>query len=417
MEFFDKKQDVIDLQLTGYGKQLLSRGLFKPVYYAFSDDEVVYDARWVSGSNGDSQQSDIETRIQEETPRLKTQYRKVGAEKAIFNALNASSLYGAFSSILEVAETTEIKELELINTLASLNVDFAEAEKLLNNILGNKSFQNSYDPAWNALFYHGEISGSTPYYKKNDIFLPKIPQLNCTLKDRAYRTRGNLNPFDFSIESGEAIAKVAEVEKGLSQRANVLETGGETQPPGSSGVFFERFVGDVPKKEAVAGLALAAVLGLITEEQFNEALDKLTPALFIEKDFLFISLEEANVDFDRDNFMIEVYEVETIDNSDDGEERLTKMFFQNESQIGLTGEQGSVGDLILNRSVEEVFYFEVDQEINSQLACYLIGKDKSLKKQSLYVDNVFNCEDIFGDAGISIDPYTSLPEVDTGDVC
>ena len=64
-----------------------------------------------------------------------------------------------------------------------------------------------------------------------------------------------------------------------------------------------------------------------------------------------------------------------------------------------------------------MFYFEVDQEINSQLACYLIGKDKSLKKQSLYVDNVFNCEDITQEGGISIDPYTSLPEVDTGDVC
>ena len=59
---------------------MLSRGLFKPSYYAFSDDEVIYDARWVSGSNGDGEQSDIETRIQEETPRLKTQYRKVGAD-------------------------------------------------------------------------------------------------------------------------------------------------------------------------------------------------------------------------------------------------------------------------------------------------------------------------------------------------
>ena len=52
VEFFNKKQDVIDLQLTSYGKQLLSRGLFKPVYYAFSDDGVLYDKRWMSGSVG-----------------------------------------------------------------------------------------------------------------------------------------------------------------------------------------------------------------------------------------------------------------------------------------------------------------------------------------------------------------------------
>ena len=85
VEFFNKKQDVIDLQLTSYGKQLLSRGLFKPVYYAFSDDGVLYDNRWISGSVEEEQQSAVEQRIQEETPRLKTQYTKVGAERGIFN--------------------------------------------------------------------------------------------------------------------------------------------------------------------------------------------------------------------------------------------------------------------------------------------------------------------------------------------
>ena len=93
MEFFNKKQDVVDLQLTAYGKQLLSRGLFKPVYYAFSDDGIMYDGRWMTGSSGEINPSEAETRIQEETPRLKTQYRKVGAERAIFNAFDASSAY------------------------------------------------------------------------------------------------------------------------------------------------------------------------------------------------------------------------------------------------------------------------------------------------------------------------------------
>ena len=57
MEFFDKKQDVIDLQVTRYGKQLMSRGLFDPVYYCFSDDEVIYDNRWVSGTIHKEEQS------------------------------------------------------------------------------------------------------------------------------------------------------------------------------------------------------------------------------------------------------------------------------------------------------------------------------------------------------------------------
>jgi hypothetical protein len=44
--FLNKKEEVIDLKLTSYGKYLLSVGTFKPVYYAFYDDNVVYDAQY-----------------------------------------------------------------------------------------------------------------------------------------------------------------------------------------------------------------------------------------------------------------------------------------------------------------------------------------------------------------------------------
>jgi hypothetical protein len=415
MEFFNKKQDVIDLQLTGYGKQLLSRGLFKPVYYAFSDDGVIYDSQWISGSNGDAQQSDIETRIQEETPRLKTQYRKVGAEKAIFNSINASSFYAAATSIFEISEISEVtaenaeQVYELFQSLAS-NVGFAEAEKLIQSTLGTKSFQNSFDPAWTALFYHGEISGSTPHYQKNNILVPKIPQLNCTLTDRAYRMMAKYNPY-------ELLSKPKEVSEGLRQRENVLEIGGETQSPNTNGLFFEQVLGDI-LPEQMNKANLAGTEFELTQEQIDMILNDKRSSLFIEKDFLFISLEEANVDFGRDNFMIEVFEVDTVSNDGEGEEQLTKMFFQNESPVGFIGEKNKViSETIKNRAVEEVFYFEVDEQINSQLGCYLVGKDKSLKKQSLYVDSVFDCQDVLQGNGISIDPYTSLPEVNVGDAC
>ena len=42
MEFFNKKQDVIDLQLTNFGRHLLSKGKFKPVYYSFFNMDNVY---------------------------------------------------------------------------------------------------------------------------------------------------------------------------------------------------------------------------------------------------------------------------------------------------------------------------------------------------------------------------------------
>ena len=41
MSFFNKKEDVIEIQLTQHGKYLLSKGRFKPAYYAFYDDDII----------------------------------------------------------------------------------------------------------------------------------------------------------------------------------------------------------------------------------------------------------------------------------------------------------------------------------------------------------------------------------------
>ena len=44
MTFFNKKQEVLDIELTPYGELLLSEGVFKPEYYAFFDDNILYDS-------------------------------------------------------------------------------------------------------------------------------------------------------------------------------------------------------------------------------------------------------------------------------------------------------------------------------------------------------------------------------------
>ena len=49
-KFLNKKEQVYDLKLTSYGKYLLSIGRFKPVYYAFFDDNVLYDKTYTTGT-------------------------------------------------------------------------------------------------------------------------------------------------------------------------------------------------------------------------------------------------------------------------------------------------------------------------------------------------------------------------------
>ncbi len=85
MELFDRKEDVIDLQLTQHGKYLLSRGLLKPKYYSFYDDDVIYDSQY--GGFLESQ-SDTHKRIKSETIRTKAQYVFSGIETEFLKTPN-----------------------------------------------------------------------------------------------------------------------------------------------------------------------------------------------------------------------------------------------------------------------------------------------------------------------------------------
>ena len=69
MSFFDQKQEVMDVKLTQFGKNLMARGFFKPVYYQFFDDDILYNG---SCAGIVEEQSEAEVRILKNTPRLKT---------------------------------------------------------------------------------------------------------------------------------------------------------------------------------------------------------------------------------------------------------------------------------------------------------------------------------------------------------
>lgn len=71
MSFFDKKQDVVSIELTPYGRHLLSLGKLRPSYYAFFDDDVIYNLEAAGGTETSAQ---IKSRILSETPYLNPNY-------------------------------------------------------------------------------------------------------------------------------------------------------------------------------------------------------------------------------------------------------------------------------------------------------------------------------------------------------
>ncbi len=142
MSFFDSKEEVINIELTSYGKYLLSRGKFKPYYYAFFDDDILYDALY---ANVTESQNAIQERILNETPSLKPQNRFVGTEKTI--SRNPTLVLGG------------LDDLKFDEQQFSSEKNYA-----LTFPIGKSSYNSEYCPAWNARLISGTIFSTDNYF-------------------------------------------------------------------------------------------------------------------------------------------------------------------------------------------------------------------------------------------------------------
>ena len=135
MSFFDDKQEILKVELTTYGRYLMSRGKFRPVYYAFFDDDVLYDGEY---GGLDETQNSVQTRILEETPSLKPQTTFTSIEEAV--KLNT----------LLPTEAGKLKQEE-----AQISADKNYALSLP---LGKSSPISDYAPAWSFQMLKGSIN-------------------------------------------------------------------------------------------------------------------------------------------------------------------------------------------------------------------------------------------------------------------
>ncbi len=77
MTFFNKKEDVMKIELTPHGRNLLMKGELKPEYYAFFDDDILYDSQAGGFSENNTQ---TKVRILTDTPSLTPQTTHTGVE-------------------------------------------------------------------------------------------------------------------------------------------------------------------------------------------------------------------------------------------------------------------------------------------------------------------------------------------------
>jgi hypothetical protein len=212
MEFFNKKEEVLDVQLTEYGKYLLSQGRMKPAFYAFYDDEILYDIAAgpqgggtadpaISGSNTQAteNQKDTDRRIRYETPNLKAQSNTTGVETRV-------------KQFLKTVETNINKNALTVNSInfadAFENVpQFGQKFFAATDPIGTSDLKSQYDAAWAIMFMNNEISSSQDYYTVNltssaatlnNGVIREIPQLDIVLDYKTFYVDDSALPSDSS---------------------------------------------------------------------------------------------------------------------------------------------------------------------------------------------------------------------------
>tara|TARA_R110002020_G_scaffold72709_2_gene186937 strand:- start:815 stop:1756 length:942 start_codon:yes stop_codon:yes gene_type:complete len=106
MTFFNKKEDVLKIELTPHGRKLLSRGKLMPKYYSFLDDDVLYDITQGGGTENNSQ---TKNRILSETPYMKPQTNYKGVESSLSNEDNKSEQVTYLQQKIGTNNTAEVR--------------------------------------------------------------------------------------------------------------------------------------------------------------------------------------------------------------------------------------------------------------------------------------------------------------------
>jgi hypothetical protein len=200
MEFFNKKEEVLDFQLTEYGKYLMSLGILRPAYYAFFDDDIQYD---VSGSGYTENQNNAEPRIQSNTPRLKVAPTRTGAETRV-------------NSYLNIVTASWSPNSDPANKVEDFLVEAFEEKGRINSYpIGNSSLSSQYNAAWSVeILSKPEVSSSQRYLDDGGL-IENIPQIDIDVDYETFFREGALTSDSISGYVGGATRFFALNEKYL----------------------------------------------------------------------------------------------------------------------------------------------------------------------------------------------------------
>ena len=354
-KFLNKKEQVIDFQLTPYGKQRMSVGRLKPMYYSFFDDGIIYDSKY---ANFSEPQNDIQKRITDETQFL----------EGILSFTDIENFDPA-GEYLHVASGT-------VGVIAPEDIDISPLNKPIST---NK-------------FSYGNSIGDVKFSSENIQFAPANKIVACQGQIIKIKTFDDTN-YDFNIEPTVETL-------GLSSTSREFDI-----PQIDVDLFYTKIV-DKPSSAMFA-------------DTIQETINQTPPfadgnVIKLIKNDLVVYAEEINTELLGENYEVEVFEILTgsqfvkLDRKyfKNFEEQIVDGFmkFKNHDNYGLVDRNYD------NSAVE--YYFDVltDSQVDAKIAC---GCAESFSENSYYLDLDIDCENVGKMEELYFDIYGSVtvPEI------
>ena len=336
MRFLDPKEEVFKIQLTPYGVYLLSQGHFDPTYYAFFDDDILYDSSYLSGSGNTTElQNSIEDRILNQTPRFEGQTSFEGSDATVF-AKEPNLLEEIFPGIGKKLNDPSYS-IEILEKPVS--------QYMLQNPIARSAYHTDKAPFYNLQMITGAINSvstvgvsGSGYSGTGDTLDKNVPttfidQINIDLYNTINKNR---------------------VADGVAPTANIQDD-----------ELFDAFY--------------------VFEDGSSITYDKKR---------IFIKLEEGNTQFMKENFDIEIFDIieQTVD--DEKTEQLKKFSFTEDNKEPTAANVEYYFNLKLDNEIEDSYYCEALKDNPNKTKD--IFSDKTFRcpeqKQELINVNIYNTD-------------------------
>lgn len=392
MLFLDKKEEVLDIKLTQFGKYKLSVGEFKPAYYAFFDDDILYDPDYaeVSGS-----QNSTEPRIQEETPRLQAQHTFEGRETTVLKGNEIMPIPGSFvplpAGISPAAASRLLKSRTVINTENGDVLYFPDAQ----------------------------AQQLQAYYQQN-VFQKYQYMVETTTRDKHYSFVSPLGTSDITSEKAPKW-RVSLLSGELVNAEKVITGSYQTEkiPQLNIDLTYETMIANTDESKNLIPLDG-------TDPELASSVFPDGTYIAVRPEHLLAEIREEYADYTNDNFDIEVMEKDTQKRSGiayaegaNGDEVpfFKYLYFEPEEVVvkdgilldePITPVAKEIGD-----ETKFVNYFMdvlLDHEIDETIVCAALA---DLKTKDIYVDTDIECPDISTIYNPTLyDPTTAVCSVD-----